>query len=921
MTRTIGSYEVVERRRGKGERYVLRQGDERFACRVVEMPADEDAVEDAEQQVRVAATLEHPALKPVRAIFADQGKLVVVWPEADEGKTLGSLIAAAALPPAAAWWVGAQLGGLLAQSHTAADGDDFLTICHGHIEPSTVHVSADGGVKLIGLGLAPLVGNGLVPNETFTAPEQRGGGRVTPRGDLYSIAVLLWSMLTGTVPVEAPTLDEVADRVPEAFHDAFARALEPKVSRRKITAMEFEQWLGDLAVGGQAALAKAVSTLLQDEQAARDEAAGVGVPRRQSSTQRGVGESPAGPPTPRRQSNTRRGFDDPGSTRPSGKSRQPTLLGQATAKEVDAFRDKLDEAKEKPVLSPPGQKDQQPSGIDWSAAAEAAKRPSVPPGLPIGAIDDDLDWGDDEDTIIAKRPTADEVAKAEARLAASGKEMPSPLGDAKKRSRPVTPARPLTPDEMARSSASPKPESTRPGQLIAPAPPLAQSPPPLDVSAADDDEDEATMIARSPLDDASDEIDRAIEMADSALDAMSGTMSDEPTTTLDPPSERMRKGSLLGSRKGKTPGSPRASGPGVPPPRGSRPSGAGAPSQPDLPAPRGSAPSQPGGAKTVSEGGMPAELEHAMVEAAEPETVRRGPQSNEAVSVRQPVVIEEDDELIETIAEEPSVDALKETIATDDGDDLKRTLALDDGFDGKLRAELDRAVEESDAKADAAEQETQEAEPEVLPVPTPEARLAAESEPVLDVTAPKTTSAPPVDSPWSKENDEAERDDARPVGEPISLLTSMLITLVTAAIVMGAGIWWVRRSARVVPPPMPVATAPPPKSPRTPPPRATAQPSATATATGTASAPAPETDPSKLPPTMGYLRVKWSGPADAQVFLFGKSIGKVGEPVEISCAGMQNVRVGTEERAWLSDGRPVKVACQKLTEIEIPPKK
>lgn len=315
---------------------------------------------------------------------------------------------------------------------------------------------------------------------------------------------------------------------------------------------------------------------------------------------------------------------------------------------------------------------------------------------------------------------------------------------------------------------------------------------------------------------------------------------------------------------------------------------------------------------------MPSELSHAMVEAEEPATKRRGPESNEAVSVRSPVVISDDpslDDLKETIADDPSVDALNATLARDvEGDDMKATLALDDGFDPEIRAELDRAA----AEAEAADRTKADEKAEALPEP----RSPAASEPILDVTPPKTTSdAPPADSPWSKEREETERGGTEPVGEPISLLTSVLITVGTAALVMGAGIWWVRRSAQVTPPPMPVpATAPARVAPKEPV-SAKPKPSASATATASASATAPAKDPSKLPPTMGYLQVKWSGQEDAQIFLFGKSIGKVTERVELPCSGMQNVRVGTADRQWLSDGKPVKVGCQKLTELEIKPKK
>ncbi|MEM1032912.1 MAG: hypothetical protein AAGN82_21380 [Myxococcota bacterium] len=928
MSDTIGSYTVVERRPGKVERLTLRRDGRDYEGRVIDAPADDDLVAQANREVDIVRALPHPALRPVHEILRQDGRLTLVSElPPPRSVSLGALIAAAPLAPVAAWWVGTQLGGLLGQSHTASDGDDFIAVSHGHLEPARVMVTEAGDVRLSGLGLASLVGQGLVVNPAFTAPEQRSGGRVTPRGDVYAIAVLLWAMLQKTVPLEPPTVEDVVDRTPGPFHEAFGRALEAKVSRRKITAMELEQWLGDLADGGRAALAAAVASSRAEAVLARQEMAAEpsapSTPRPATTTRPGLGRASA----PRRQATTRRGPYDPAASRPR-KSRQPTLMGQATPGGFSPPVRRPEAPTKAPAASPsppadplPPPRASQSSGMDWSAAAEAAKRPSVPPGFGGADLDDDLDWGDDEETIIAAKPTEEEIAAAEARLE----------------------ARAESPPQTGMFGAFQTPE------------------------ADDEDDDEsATMIVRSPLDDA-DEVDRAMAMADSALDALTETMSDEPTATADPPSERMRRGSLLGggglrarareraaaSSRPESPSPPRVTSPSRPDLPAPRPF---SPSRPDLPPPRPSSPSRPDE--------LPSELRHAMVgpksePSSSPESRRPSDPANGAdargdgpdagpprgdVTPPLPTYGRLDG------GGSPKGKATSEPEAVTEPEDGPTSLA-DDDLGATIEIDDTPPVLEPPEVAAAAAADDDEDPPSGLAEAGPRATLG--SEPVLDVTplvASEADDAPPPQdpsgpaaSPWSQEAVPAER--VATVGDrPFPLWAAALVTVVTAGAVMTAGIWWVRRSADVRPPPMPLASAPTssaaaaasdraPAGPRgsailAPPLR---PPLGTATAATSASAPvssaaasasasaASARNPADLPMTSGFLDVAWSGPKDAEIFLFGKKIGRVGELVEIPCTGMQNIRVGTSERRWLSEGQAVQATCRQTTRVTIAP--
>jgi len=116
-------------------------------------------------------------------------------------------------PPSLALYVTAQVCRGLAYAHAkrAPDGRP-LGIVHRDVNPTNVLVSEQGEVKLADFGIAKAerkreqTGAGIIKGKIgFMSPEQALGRGLDARADLFSAGTMLYLMLTGRKPFEAPS--------------------------------------------------------------------------------------------------------------------------------------------------------------------------------------------------------------------------------------------------------------------------------------------------------------------------------------------------------------------------------------------------------------------------------------------------------------------------------------------------------------------------------------------------------------------------------------------------------------------------------------------------------------------------------------------------------------------------------------------
>lgn len=89
-------------------------------------------------------------------------------------------------------------------------------VCHGDLRPANVVVDSEGRAKVSGFGIAPVLSRGVREMELeavqYAAPEVCQGQPPTAASDIYSLGVILYEMLAGSVPFDGETPVVVALR-------------------------------------------------------------------------------------------------------------------------------------------------------------------------------------------------------------------------------------------------------------------------------------------------------------------------------------------------------------------------------------------------------------------------------------------------------------------------------------------------------------------------------------------------------------------------------------------------------------------------------------------------------------------------------------------------------------------------------------
>ncbi len=164
-----------------------------------------------EREARIAGELHHPAILPVHEAGQSGGMPYLVT-QYLEGETLAVRLRRQPLAPLAA----AQLVAQIAQAVHYAHGRGVV---HRDIKPGNILVDAAAQPYLTDFGLAChdadltlTVDGQVLGTPAYMAPEQAGGNprTVGPAADVYGLGAILYELVAGRPPFQAPSVLEIA---------------------------------------------------------------------------------------------------------------------------------------------------------------------------------------------------------------------------------------------------------------------------------------------------------------------------------------------------------------------------------------------------------------------------------------------------------------------------------------------------------------------------------------------------------------------------------------------------------------------------------------------------------------------------------------------------------------------------------------
>jgi len=163
------------------------------------------------QEARAAANLSHPNIVTVHDFGLDKGQIFIVmeYVPGTDLKTLinqrGRFTSEEAIP-------------LLIQACAGIGYAHRAGLVHCDVKPQNMLVTPDGRLKVTDFGIARALST-IHPEEQsevvwgspqYFSPEQAAGAAPSPASDVYSLGVILYEMLTGSLPFHADTAGQLA---------------------------------------------------------------------------------------------------------------------------------------------------------------------------------------------------------------------------------------------------------------------------------------------------------------------------------------------------------------------------------------------------------------------------------------------------------------------------------------------------------------------------------------------------------------------------------------------------------------------------------------------------------------------------------------------------------------------------------------
>lgn len=221
ISKVLGKrYEILEKIGTGGMGNVYKAHDRRLdrivAIKILKLEYNDDSnfIRKFKRESLAAASISHPNIVSIFDVGSetiDDDVVHYIVMEYIDGKTLKELInEGGRLPEKRALNYALQIAEALKMAHSKH-------IVHRDIKSQNIMVTKDDRVKVTDFGIARVADNTTVTATNavmgsvhYFSPEQARGAKVDNRSDIYSMGIVLYEMLTGTLPFDADNPVSVA---------------------------------------------------------------------------------------------------------------------------------------------------------------------------------------------------------------------------------------------------------------------------------------------------------------------------------------------------------------------------------------------------------------------------------------------------------------------------------------------------------------------------------------------------------------------------------------------------------------------------------------------------------------------------------------------------------------------------------------
>src|SRR6202161_1300974 len=268
----FGRYQIVRKLAGGGMGRVFLAYDpvlnRQVGLKLIDSGGDRDSIDVVAAERRGAILQDQLAKREqsgrVAQIFdvGDRDGYFYIAMEYIEGADLSELVANGPIDPQRAVDIALDVLDVLVKAHTfqtVIEDRQHRGIIHGDNKPRNIRITPAGQVKVLDFGIAKAVSmtRSLTFNQfgsiPYSSPERLQTGDMDARSDVWSVAIVLFEMLTGKPYFEAEAssklewmirnyraLQPALAGLPPGLREILSRALDPDLNKRFSSAAAFQ---------------------------------------------------------------------------------------------------------------------------------------------------------------------------------------------------------------------------------------------------------------------------------------------------------------------------------------------------------------------------------------------------------------------------------------------------------------------------------------------------------------------------------------------------------------------------------------------------------------------------------------------------------------------------------------------------------